>query len=203
MIAKLSGLLDSIGPDHLVLDVGGVGYLVHCSSRMLQGLPALGSRLSFTVETVVREDAILLYGFEDLVSRDWFRLLQTVQGVGAKVALAMLSTFRAEELAQNIAGQDWSSLTRAPGVGRKLGERLVTELKDKVPAEAAFAATAGRGGAAIVVAGASARDAVSALIHLGYRQSEAQSAIGRAASRVGPEAPVEALIRAGLKELAP
>ncbi len=202
MIAKLSGLLDSVGVDHLVLDVGGVGYLVHCSSRMLQGLPAPGARLSFTVETVVRDDAILLYGFEDLAMRDWFRLLQTVQGVGAKVALAMLSTFRADELAHNIAVQDWTSLTRAAGVGRKLGERIVTELRDKVPAEAAFTTVPGKGGAAIVV-GASARDAISALVHLGYRPSEAQTAIGRAANRVGAEAPVEALIRAGLKELAP
>ena len=202
MIAKLAGLLDSIGTDHLVLDVGGVGYLVHCSSRMLQGLPALGARLSFPVETVVRDDAILLYGFEDAAMRDWFRLLQTVQGVGAKVALALLGTFRAEELAHNIAAQDWSSLTRATGVGRKLAERIVTELKDKVPAEAAFAGSTVRGAGPAAV-GASARDAVSALVHLGSRQSEAQAAIGRATSSLGTQAPVEALIRAGLKELAP
>lgn len=202
MIAKLSGVLDAIGVDHLVLDVGGVGYLVHCSSRMLQGLPAPGARLAFPVETVVRDDAILLYGFEDAAMRDWFRLLQTVQGVGAKVALALLGTFRAEELAHNVAAQDWTSLTRASGVGRKLAERIVSELKDKVAAEAAFAASTARSGAAAAT-GASARDAVSALVHLGYRQNEAQAAIGRVATSLGAEAPVEALIRAGLKELAP
>jgi len=204
MIRKLSGVLDGVGLDHLVLDVGGVGYLVHGSARLLRSLPALGARLSLTVETVVREDAINLYGFESATEREWFGLLQSVQGVGAKVALALLGTLGPTALASAIAGRDNAALTQAPGVGRKLAERLVTELKDKVPAEAALAGNA-KSGTQTGAAGAvpTARDAVSALVNLGYRQAEAQAAIGRASSNLGTAAPLEALIRAGLKELVP
>ncbi|MGD9538017.1 MAG: Holliday junction branch migration protein RuvA [Alphaproteobacteria bacterium] len=201
MIAKLSGVLDSIGVDHLVVDVGGVGYLVHCPSRMLQGLPPPGARIAFPVETVVRDDAILLFGFEDAAARDWFRLLQTVQGVGTKAALALLGTLKGDELANAIAARDPASLTRAPGIGRKLAERIVAELKDKAPAPSSLA-TAARG-ATVPAHGGSARDAVSALVHLGYRPNEAQAVIGRVAVDLGADAPVEALIRAGLRELAP
>ena len=204
MIRKLSGVLDSVGIDHLVLDVGGVGYLVHGSARLLRNLPAPGARLSLTVETVVREDAINLYGFESATEREWFGLLQSVQGVGAKVALALLGTLGPAELASAIAGRDNAALTQAPGVGRKLAERLVTELKDKVPASAALAGN-GKGGAQPGSAATppSTRDAVSALVNLGYRQAEAQAAIGRASSSLGAAASLEALIRAGLKELVP
>jgi Holliday junction DNA helicase RuvA len=184
-----------------VIDVGGVGYLVYCPSRMLQGLPRLGERIAFPVETVVRDDAILLFGFEDAAARDWFRLLQTVQGVGTKAALALLGVLTGDELANTIAARDSSSLMRAPGVGRKLAERIVAELSDKVPAIPSFAHAANHGAAA--ARGGSARDAVSALVHLGYRQGEAQAVIGRVAADLGADAPVEALIRAGLKELAP
>lgn len=204
MIRKLSGLLDSVGPDHLVLDVGGVGYLVHASARLLRNLPPPGARLSLTVETVVREDAINLYGFEAVTEREWFGLLQSVQGVGAKVALALLGTLGIDEIAGAIAARDTAMLTRAPGVGRKLAERITTELKDKIPAEAALAGNAARASAnGANAAPPLSRDAISALINLGYRPAEAQAAIGRASSNLGGEVPLEALIRAGLKELAP
>ena len=177
-------------------------YRVQGSGRLLRNLPPPGARLSLTIETVVREDAILLFGFESEHERDWFTLLQGVQGVGAKVALALLGTFSVAELAGALAARDVAGLTRAPGVGRKLAERLITELKDKVPPEAALAAQSTRATGAAAES-PSARDAVSALVHLGYRQSEAHAAIVRAASSLGGEAPLEALIKAGLKELVP
>jgi len=201
MIRKLSGVLDGIGADHLVLDVGGVGYLVHGSARLLRNLPAPGARLSLTVETVVREDAITLYGFESAREREWFGLLQSVQGVGAKVALALIGALGIEEMAAAIAARDHAVLTRAPGVGKKLAERLVTELKDKVPADAVVAGNANRSTGAVASVAPSARDAISALVNLGYRPAEAQAAIGRASSSLGAGAPLDALVRAGLKEL--
>lgn len=199
MIAKLSGVVDSTGGDWAVVDVGGVGYLAFCSRRTLAALPATGSPVSLLVETHVREDHIHLYGFLDAADRDWFRLLTTVQGVGSRVALAVQSVLSAADLMQAILIQDKTALTRASGVGPKLAGRIVAELKDKVggvslaaPAAAA-AAPAGEGGPVA--------DAVSALVNLGYRRAEAFGAVAHAARQLGPEAGIEALIRAGLKEL--
>ena len=148
MIGKLKGLIDSFGEDYVILDVNGVGYVVNCSSRTLAHLPRPGEPATLAIETQVREDAIRLFGFLDEAERDWFRLLQSVQGVGAKVALALLSTLSADALAQAVAGQDKAMVARAPGVGPKLAARIVAELKDKAPALAArrFARRAARGG---------------------------------------------------------
>jgi holliday junction DNA helicase RuvA len=203
MIAKLTGRLDFVGRDHVVIDVGGVGYLVRCPARTLAALPAAGETVSIAVETLVREDAIDLYGFVDPAERDWFRLLMTVQGVGAKVALALLSALNAADLAAAIAAEDKTMLTRADGVGPKLATRLAMELKDKVGTMTLGRALA----SAPVVAGvpvggdAAAADAVSALVNLGYRRPEAAGAVERAMKKLGKGARVEALIPAGLKEL--
>jgi len=134
MIGKLKGIIDSYGEDFIVLDVHGVGYLVHCSSRTLQALPAPGEAATLAIETYVREDQIRLFGFMSDAEREWFRLLQTVQGVGAKVALSVLGTFKPGELASAIAIGDKAAIRRSPGVGPKVAERLVIELKDKAPA---------------------------------------------------------------------
>jgi holliday junction DNA helicase RuvA len=134
MIGKLKGILDSYGEDFVVIDVNGVGYVVHCSARTLQALPAAGEAVELAIETHVREDQIRLFGFLSPGEREWFRLLQTVQGVGTKVALAILSTFKLGDLASAIATRDRAAITRTPGVGPKVAERIVTELKDKAPA---------------------------------------------------------------------
>src|SRR3954469_6664501 len=136
MIGKLKGLIDSYGEDYVILDVGGVGYQVHCSSRTLQALPKAGEAAVLSIETYVREDQIRLYGFRTDLEREWFRLLQTVQGVGAKVALSVLATLKPAELATAIAMRDKAMVARTPGVGPKVAERIVTELKDKAPAYA-------------------------------------------------------------------
>jgi Holliday junction DNA helicase RuvA len=204
MIAKLTGRLDFVGRDHVVIDVGGVGYLVRCPARTLAALPAAGETASVAVETLVREDAIDLYGFVDPVERDWFRLLMTVQGVGAKVALSLLSALNAADLAAAIAAEDKAALTRADGVGPKLATRLAMELKDKVGTMVvgrAVASLSPAAGAALPAGDAAAADAVSALINLGYRRIEAAGAVERAMKKLGKGARVEALIPAGLKEL--
>ena len=196
MIAKLRGTLDSLGDGWAVVDVGGVGYLAYCSASTLAALPARGQEVTLTVETVVREDHIHLYGFAGEQEREWFRLLQTVQSVGARLALAILGALPAPELAACIAAQDRSGLTRAPGVGPKLAARILSELEDKVPTlPGAIQAPAAAGGAANA-------DAVAALVNLGYRQTEAHGAVTGAVRALGADASVEALIRAGLKELA-
>src|SRR6058998_4340355 len=133
MIGKLKGLIDSYGEDYVILDVGGVGYQVHCSSRTLQALPSPGEAAVLSIETYVREDQIKLFGFRTDAEREWFRLLQTVQGVGAKVALSVLGTLKPADLASAIAMRDKSMVARSPGVGPKVAERIVTELKDKAP----------------------------------------------------------------------
>jgi Holliday junction DNA helicase RuvA len=199
MIAKLTGLVDSIARDHAIIDVNGVGYLVRCSSRTLSALPQSGGAASLSVETLVREDAIDLYGFGTTRERDWFRLLTTVQGVGAKVALSILSTLSADELSQAIMAQDKAMVSRADGVGPKLANRIVSELKDKV-ASGSFAPVATIAAVPGIPDDALA-DAVSALVNLGYRRAEAVGAIDKAARKLGPNARVEALIPAGLKEL--
>ena len=201
MIAKLSGILDSIGEDWAVIDVGGVGYLIFCSARTLAHLPGRGEAVSVSVETHVREDHIHLYGFFEPAERDWFRLLTTVQGVGARVGLAILSVLGPRELADAILSQDKAMVTRANGVGPKLAQRIVSELKDKVGTIAAFAPVAVAAAAAEGPGRAAVDDAVSALVNLGYRRGDAFGAVTGAMRTLGEEAPVEALIRAGLKEL--
>lgn len=198
MIAKLRGSLESTGEDWAVIDVGGVGYLVFCSARTLARLPEVGGAVALEIETHVREDHIHLYGFLGPAERAWFRLLTTVQGVGARVAMALQGVLGPDELARAVAGGDRASLTGAPGVGPKLAQRILSELKDKVDAIAI---------APIPVRFATANgdhtgDAVSALVNLGYRRPEAVGAVSAAARSLGPEAAVEALIKAGLKELA-
>lgn len=203
MIAKLSGILDSLLPEGCVVDVGGVGYLVFCSGKTLARLPAPGEAVQLAIITHVREDHIHLYGFVDAAEREWFRLLTTVQGVGSKVALAILSALVPGELGAAIALQDKTALSRAEGVGPKLAARITNELKDKTagivlaPALAASRAAAAGG---VPLPGA-ADDAVSALVNLGYRRLEAFSAVAAAQRRLGADANLDALIRAGLQEL--
>lgn len=202
MIARLSGTIDALERDRAIVDVGGVGYLVRASTRTL-GAFAAGDRAVLLVETIVREDAIDLYAFATAAERDWFRLLTTVQGVGAKVALSLLSALSAPELARAIATGDRSMITRADGVGPKLANRLASELKDKVSAlGVAMPVAAGAGAAAPAQAGGAAEDAISALVNLGYRRPEAVAAVERAATRLGDDARAEALIAGALKELA-
>ena len=196
MIAKLRGVLDSLGDGWAVVDVGGVGYLTYCSAGTLSSLPSRGQEVSLTIETVVREDHIHLYGFSSEQERDWFRLLQTVQSVGARLALAILGALPAAELSVCIAAQDKAGLTRAPGVGPKLAARILSELEDKVPT------LPGAAPAPTMAGGTANADAVAALVNLGYRPTEAHGAVSGAARTLGAEAPVEELIRAGLKELA-
>lgn len=198
MIAKLAGILDSQGEDWAVIDVNGVGYLVSCSSRTLAELPPVGRSVRVFVETQMSEDAIRLYGFIDDEERRSFRLLRTVQGVGARVALALLSVLSPPALAQAIASEDRAALAQASGVGPRLATRIIAELKDKVAA-----LPAGVGGSAGPVAPADPEtaDAVSALVNLGYRPSEAHGAVASARSQLGPGAALESVIREGLKEL--
>lgn len=204
MIAKLKGLIDSLGDDWAVVDCSGVGYLVSCSSRTLARLQA-GTAASLFIETHVREDAIQLYGFLETGERDWFRLLTTVQGVGAKVGLSILSVAAPEQLLQIIAAQDKTGLTRASGVGPKLALRILTELKDKAGniALGGFAPVASAIAASAPLPAASGRmeDAVSALVNLGYKRLEAFQAVGEAASDLPDEADASTLIRAALKRL--
>ena len=201
MIAKLAGVVDQIGPEGAVIDVGGVGYLAFCSTRTTSRLPAAGSPASLLIETHVREDYIHLYGFIDAAERDWFRRLTTVQGVGARLALAILSAVAPEQLGLAILAQDTAALTRADGVGARLAARIVNELRDKVGATVAATTPVTTMPAADADAGPTA-DAVSALVNLGYRRTEAYGAVATAARRLGSSADAGALIRAGLQELA-
>jgi holliday junction DNA helicase RuvA len=203
MIGKLKGILDSYGEDFVVVDVNGVGYVVHCSARTLQALPAPGEPVTLAIETHVREDQIRLFGFLADVEREWFRLLQTVQGVGTKVALAILGTLKPADLASAIALRDKAMITRTPGVGPKVAERIVTELKDKAPAYTALDPAVVRLSGAVDErrAPAPVTDAVSALVNLGYGQPQAAAAVAAAARAAGEGADARALIRLGLKEL--
>jgi Holliday junction DNA helicase RuvA len=204
MIGKLRGIIDSYGEDFVVVDVGGVGYLVHCSARTLQTLPRVGEAVTLSIETHVREDQIRLFGFVTDLEREWFRLLQTVQGVGTKVALAILSTLKPSDLASAIALRDKAAITRAPGVGPKVAERVVTELKDKAPAYSTVDPAVIRLADAVEERRLPqpVADAVSALVNLGYGQPQAASAIALAAAAAGEGADTAKLIRMGLKELA-
>ena len=203
MIGKLKGIVDSFGDDWVILDVGGVGYQVHCSSRTLGHVGEVGAAATLAIETHVRETEIKLYGFDADVERDWFRILQNVQGVGARVALAILSTLTTGELASAIALQDRAMVARAPGVGPKVAQRIVTELKDKAPAlsaqpqdVAALESAIGEG-----AAGSAVVDAVSALTNLGYSGQQASQAVAAAVREAGDGAASAQLIRLGLREL--
>lgn len=202
MIGKLTGRLDEVGPTSLIVDVNGVGYEVTCAARTLASLPAVGETVSLAVDTHVREDAIRLYGFATEHERAWFRALQTVQGVGAKVALAVLGTLDANDLANAVALQDKNQVARAPGVGPKVASRIVAELKDKMPVLAPALRPGGVAPIAILPEGTSARDAVSALTNLGYGHAQAAAAVSLAVGKAGREARTEELIRLGLRELA-
>jgi Holliday junction DNA helicase RuvA len=204
MIGKLKGIVDSYGEDHVIIDVQGVGYLVFCSPRTLQQLPQAGGAVALAIETQVREDAIKLFGFAAELERDWFRLLQNVQGVGAKVALAILGVLSASQLASAIATQDKAVIVRAPGVGPKLAARIVAELRDKVPPLTTgldpivrLAETGDTANAQQPV-----EDAISALVNLGYGRPQAIAAILESRKILGDRAETSALIRRGLKELA-
>ncbi len=207
MIGKLKGVIDSNGPDWVIVDVQGVGYLVHCSNQTLQTLPPAGEAVVIAIETYVREQEIRLFGFASDVEREWFRLLLTVQGVGTRVALATLSTLKVGDLASAIALQDKAMISRAPGVGPKVAQRICTELKDKAPALTGMAGDdpalarlqAELGGKA---APQPVADAVSALVNLGYGQMQASAAVASALRDAGENAETAALIRFGLKDLA-
>ncbi len=205
MIGKLKGTVEEVGEDSCVVDVHGVGYVAYCSSRTLAALPGSGEAVTLFIETYVREDMIRLYGFRTNLEREWFRLLMNnVQGVGAKVALAILSTLEPSDLANAIALRDIAMVSRAPGVGKKVAERIVTELKSKAPAFAGSASGSiglkqelGEG-----VAPAPVADAVSALTNLGYSRDVAANAVAAALKNAGEGADSARLIRLGLKELA-
>lgn len=203
MIAMLAGIVEQAAAESVIVDVNGVGYLVFASARTLARLPARGEPVRLLIETHVREDHIHLYGFADEAERGWFRLLTTVQGVGAKLALALLGTLAPEALATAIMAQDKAALARADGVGPKLATRLAMELKDKVGTMTLGRAVASLSpaGVALPAGDAAAADAVSALVNLGYRRIEAAGAVDRAMKKLGKGARVEALIPAGLKEL--
>jgi Holliday junction DNA helicase RuvA len=197
MIAKLRGLLDSFSADHAVVDVNGVGYLIFASTRTLSGLGGIGAEVVLHTEMQVAEDDIRLIGFATAEERDWFRLLRSVQGVGTKVALAILSALSGDELHRAVASGDHAMVARAQGVGPKLALRIVNELKDKVGGY-----VLGPGAAPAPAAGSLAADAVSALMNLGFRPAEASAAVGKAEAELGPGAGLDALVRAALKKAA-
>lgn len=203
MIGKLKGLVETVGDDFALIDVNGVCYEAHCSGRTLQALPGAGEATVLFIEMIVREDMIRLYGFASEAEKSWFKLLMTVQGVGARVALGILSTLSPSDLSSAIALQDKAMMGRAPGVGPKLAQRIVTELKGKVPALGAIDAgviglqtALGEG-----VAGGNMADAVSALVNLGYGQAQASGAVARVIAKEGEDTATEKLIRMGLREL--
>jgi holliday junction DNA helicase RuvA len=204
MIGKLKGLIDSYGDDHVIIDVGGVGYIASCSGRTLQALPTPGEAAMLWIETYVREDQFKLFGFATESEREWFRILLNVQGVGTKVALALLSTFRVSDLASAIALKDVAAITRTPGVGKKLAERIVLDLKDKAPAYGSVdpAAIKLQGEVDDRRAPAPAIDAISALVNLGYAQAQASAAVAAAMKSAGESPKAEALIRLALREMA-
>ncbi|MBM3468463.1 MAG: Holliday junction branch migration protein RuvA [Alphaproteobacteria bacterium] len=203
MIAKLSGLLDSTGTDWLVIDVSGVGYQVFASGRTLSQLPTIGQKLSLKIEALVRNEQTHLFGFTDETERAWFRLLLGIQGVGAKVALALLTALSPEELHRAILTQDKTWITRAEGVGPKLAGRIVAELKDKV-ADFSLGLSSSESASAFEISSIShgMGEAISALTNLGYRRPDAVQAIAKASQKLGPGASIEDLIRQGLNLLA-
>jgi Holliday junction DNA helicase RuvA len=197
MIARLKGLLDGFGADFAVIDVNGIGYLVAASTRTLSQLGAIGDEVVLHTEMLVAQDSIRLVGFSTAAERDWFRLLISVQGVGARVALAILSALAADELHQAVASGDAAMVSRAQGVGPKLAQRIVNELKDK-----AGGVALGPAGGAPIPAGSHAQDAVSALLNLGFRPAEAAAAVAKAEAEIGTEAEFDQLVRSALKKAA-
>ena len=205
MIGKLRGKVDAVGESHLIVDVGGVGYEVQASARTLRNLKA-GDDVSLIIDTHVREDAIRLFGFSSEVERSWFRTLQGIQGVGAKVALSLLGTLSPQDLANAIALGQWQHVEQAPGIGKKLAQRIVLELKDKAPG----LSVAGLGGAGdalgesgvTAIEASAAAEAISALTNLGYQPAQASAAVAAAMKELGAEADTAKLIRRGLRELA-
>jgi Holliday junction DNA helicase RuvA len=204
VIGKLKGIIDAYGEDFVIVDVQGVGYVVHCSTKTLQNLPSIGEAAALSIETHVREDMIRLYGFRSDAEREWFRLLQSVQGVGAKVALGILSVLDPGALATAIATSDKASVSRGPGVGPKLAARIVAELKDKAPAYSPVDPALIRLSDSVADRSAPVpvSDAVSALVNLGYPQAQASAAVAAALKQAGEEAEAKTLIRLGLRELA-
>jgi Holliday junction DNA helicase RuvA len=217
MIGRLAGRIDYRGSDHVLLDVGGVGYIVHVSERTLATLPGVGEAAALYTELLVREDLLQLFGFTTLVEKEWHRLLMSVQGIGAKASMAILGTLGADGVSRAIALGDWSAVKAAPGVGPKIAQRVVNELKDKAPAVMAMGGTAGLQAALIddgdrpspaapgpapARIASSQAEALSALSNLGYGPGEAAGAVAEAAGSL-PEADTPALIRAALKLLAP
>jgi holliday junction DNA helicase RuvA len=204
MIGKLRGKIDAIGESHCIIDVGGVGYEVQASSRTLRNLKS-GEDATLTIDTHVREDAIKLFGFTSEVERTWFRTLQSIQGVGSKVALAVLSVLSTQELANAIALGNWAAVEQANGVGKKLALRIVAELKDKAPSlsvDGVAGAVAAGGVFTSPPVGNAAAEAISALSNLGYQPLQANAAVAAAIKELGDDADVAKLIRRGLKELA-
>jgi Holliday junction DNA helicase RuvA len=203
MIGKLKGTIEEIGEDYALVDVHGVCYVAYCSSRTLAKLGGVGEACVLFIETYVREDQLKLFGFLTAIEREWFILLQSVQGVGAKVALAVLSTLTTSELANAIALQDKTVISRAPGVGPKVAMRMVLELKNKAPAFAGEAINIGlKQEIGEGVASAPVSDAVSALTNLGYSRDQAANAVAAAMKTAGEGADSAKLIRLGLRELA-
>ena len=196
MIARLRGTLTEFGADHAVIDVNGVGYLVSASTRTLSGLGAIGDEVVLHTEMLVGEDFIRLVGFASAEERDWFRLLVSVQGVGARVALAILSALSADEVHRAVASGDHAMIARAQGVGPKLAQRIANELRDK-----AGGIVLGSGGPA-APKGSQSQDAISALANLGFRPSDAAAAVAKAEAEIGPEASFDLLVRTALKKAA-
>jgi holliday junction DNA helicase RuvA len=203
MIGRLKGTIEALGESHAIVDVHGVGYEVHASARTLRSLQ-LGEPVALAIETHVRDDAIRLFGFISETERAHFRLLQTVQGVGAKVALAVLGTLSPQELAAAIALQNWAAVAEAPGVGKKLAQRVVAELQDKAPALSLAGARppAGEARPGPAVPNTATAEAISALTNLGYQAAQASQAVAAAAAALGTAADTPKLIRRGLQELA-
>ena len=206
MIGKLRGKIDAIGEAHAIVDVNGVGYEVQCSARTLRNVD-IGQEVSLTIDTHVREDSIRLFGFQSEVERSWFRTLQSIQGVGSKVALALLGTLAPQDLANAIALGNVGAIEQTPGIGKKLAQRIVLELKDKAPTlTVAMLGTSGKAGsglpAAVPIGSQAAAESISALTNLGYNPAQASAASAVAMQDLGPEADTAKLIRRGLKELA-
>jgi holliday junction DNA helicase RuvA len=198
MIAHLKGRIEATGIDHVVIDVNGVGYLAGASARTIAALGAIGDFATLHTEMLVSEDSIRLMGFATASERDWFRLLTSVQGVGAKVALAILSILSPEEVQTAVARADAAMIARANGVGPKLAQRIVNELKDK-----AGGVALGAGGApGVAAAGGAAQDAVSAMLNLGFKPAEASAAVNAAADELGTGATLDALVRLALRKAA-
>jgi Holliday junction DNA helicase RuvA len=211
MIGKLTGRLDYAGPDHVLIDVGGVGYVVHCSERTRSSLPPVGEAVSLWTEMLVREDLLQLFGFLSPYEREWHRLLVSVQGVGAKASMAILGALGAEGVARAVALADWGAVRAAPGVGPKLAQRVVNELKDKAPTAMAMGGdspapvieSAGTAPAPAAASGSRAQaEALSALRNLGYAPADAARAVAESAGET-PDADTAALIRTALRRLAP